>query len=193
MRKFSRWMPPVPVQRPSIWGWLFLALLLALFFFGFVAMYLEYPSYSLIVLGAFVMIVAVGSVLGTRYMRRLAAARTDESICTFVRSFDYRRTDPWVLRAVYEELSRQLVVDGRPLPIRADDRWAEDLKLDPDDFDEFVMDIAHRAGRSMDNTERNPFCGRVKTVRDLVRFLEHQPRTEAARQVSAANGASPPC
>jgi hypothetical protein len=160
-------------------------MLLALFFFGFVAMYLAYPTYSLIVLGAFVMIVGLGSVLGTRRMRRLAAERTDESICTFARSFDCRRTDPWVLRAVYEELSRQLVVDGRPLPIRADDRWDEDFKFDPDDFDEFVIDIAHRAGRSMDGAEHNPLRGKVKTVRDLVHFLEHQPRTEAAEQVRA--------
>jgi hypothetical protein len=82
---------------------------------------------------------------------------------------------------------------GRPLPIRTDDRWEEDLRIDPDDFDELVMDIARRAGRSMDDAAHNPFCGKVTTVRDLVTFLEHQPRAEAAEQVSPANGASPTC
>ena len=182
-------MLPRAVHKTPIWAWP----ILALFPIGSVYLiYREYP-YSLIIVGAVGVTHVVWSVLAARYMGRLAAGRTDESICTFVRSFDYRRTDPWVLRAVYEELSRQLVVDGRPLPIRADDRWDDDLKLDPDDFDEFVMDIAHRAGRSMDDTERNPFYGRVKTVRDLVRFLEHQPRTEAAGQVSVASGDSAPC
>jgi hypothetical protein len=190
MRRFSRWMPPAPVRKTPIWAWPLLLLCL----FGIIyVIYRGYP-YSLIILGVIGVVVCVHAVLEARHMRSLAAERTDESICTFVRSFDYRRTDSWLLRAVYEELSRYSAVDGRPLPIRADDRLEEDLKIDPEDFEDFTMvDIAHRAGRSLDDTKHNPLYGKVMTVRDVVNFFEHQSRIEVVEQVGHANGSSLPC
>jgi hypothetical protein len=71
-----------------------------------------------------------------------------ESICKFVRDFDSRSTDSWVLRAVYEELSPHLQVDGHPLPMRADDRWEEDLKIDSEDMD-FRVFLISRTGRGV--------------------------------------------
>ncbi len=190
-------MPPAPVRKTPIWAWPILAICI----FGPVyAVCRGYP-YSLIILGAISAIAILGAIsviAGVQWvllghMRSLATGRTDESICTFARSFDCRQTDSWLLRAVYEELSRYSAVGGCPLPIRADDRWEEDLKIDPEDFEDLAMDIAQRAGRSMDDTEHNPFYGKVRTVRDLVSFFEHQSRSEAADQISPANGASPPC
>jgi hypothetical protein len=134
-------------------------------------------SYVFILVAVLGIFIWLGTALDRHRMSRVAADRTDENICAFVRSFDYRQADSWILRAVYEELSRNLAVDGRPLPIRADDRWEEDLKIDPEDMEDFLKDIAHRAKRSLDDTEGNPLYGRVKTVRDIVSFLQHQPRT----------------
>jgi hypothetical protein len=175
-------MPPLPDHKMPIWAWLPLALCLI----GVIYVVYRLSPYSVIILGAIAVMVCIRMVFWARHMRIVAASRVDESICTFVRSFDYRRTDPWILRAVYEELSRYLAVGGHPLPIRADDRWEEDFEIDPDDFADLVVDIAHRAGRSMADTEHNHLYGKVKTVRDIVRFLEHQPRIEASEDVSAA-------
>ena len=113
-----------------------------------------------------------------RRLRRLASDRQNENICDFVRKFDWRRTDTWVLRAVYEELSRHLAVDRRSLPIRADDYlWEDGLGIDSEDLDDLALAIAARAGRSLDDTRKNPFYGgKVQTIRDLVAFMEHQPR-----------------
>ena len=171
-----------PVRKTSLWA----LPILALMFLG--SLYIIYRGfpYSLIIVGALGILIWGGTVLQTRRMLSVAADRTEESICTFVRSFDYRQIDSWILRAVYEELSRYSVVDGRPLPIRADDRWEEDLKIDPEDFEDLAMDIAHRARRSMDDTNHNPLYGKVKTVRDIVSFFQHQARIVTAEQIHSA-------
>jgi len=184
MKKFSRWMPAAPVRKITIWGWAFLALLLL------AVLYVLYRNpYSFFFFAVVGVAFWMFSASFNRNMRKLAAGRADESICTFVRQFNCRKSDPWILRAVYEELSRYSVVDSRPLPIRADDQccgsnldeieWKfleNNLKIDPEDLDDLARTIAVRAGRSMEDAKQNPFYGKVKTVRDLVGFLEHQPK-----------------
>lgn len=109
----------------------------------------------------------------SRRVRQLSASRAGETICQLARSFDCRRTDTWVLRAVYEEL--QAHIDPYPFPIHADDALDE-LMIDREDLDmQIVWSIAGRARRSMENAERNPFYRKVVTVRDLVGFFVHQP------------------
>lgn len=41
-------------------------------------------------------------------IKRLAASRAGESICEFARSFERRRVDAWIIRAVYDELQEYL-------------------------------------------------------------------------------------
>ena len=106
----------------------------------------------------------------------LAAGRPGESICTFTRSLNWRSIDTWVIRAVYEELQAAY----ETLPIRAGDRFVEELRIDEEDLDDLVVAMAHRAGRSFEETAANPWSGKVLTVRDLVLFLNGQPRLEAA-------------
>jgi hypothetical protein len=119
----------------------------------------------------------------TRHMRARARSRAGEDISSFIRAFDCHQTDTWILRAVYEELSKWCEIDGRPFPIHADDRWEEDLQINSEDMDnDFLPDIAYRAGRSLEDTQKNPYYGRVKTVRDIVGFLEHQPKIESVEQ-----------
>jgi hypothetical protein len=62
------------------------------------------------------------------------------------------------------------------VPIRAADRFLEDLDLDGDDLDEIHGEAALLAGRSTADAEKNPMGKNVKTVGDLVAFLHHQDR-----------------
>jgi hypothetical protein len=104
--------------------------------------------------------------------RRLAVERASESICSFVRSLDYRRLDTGIIRCVYEQLQRHL---GAPVPLRASDRLDHDLHLDPEDLDDLAEAIALQCRRSLDSVQRNPYYDRVTTVGDLIEFLCAQP------------------
>ena len=121
--------------------------------------------------GGMIVWVAVGSILLHRHFKRLSEDRKEESICTFARALPAREHDTWVVRAVYEELSSLVRV-----PIRPNDALEKDLNIDPEDQDEAALEIARRAGRSMDNTKGNPLFGRVVTVADMIEFFEQQPK-----------------
>ena len=113
-----------------------------------------------------------------RHLAHLAAQRRGESICQFAHAFPRRQVDTWVLRAVYESLHGHL---GGRLPIRADDRLKQDLRLDDDDLDlDLLEEMARLSGRSLERTADNPWFDRVTSVRDLVLFLDHQPRLSAS-------------
>jgi len=171
MKPPSRKMPPAPVRQMSWWGWPILAALLI----G-LGYWIYRQPYALFFTGAVSIISWIGTVFDTRYRRRLAASREGENICDFARSFDRRKTDMWILRAVYEELSRFIAIGGKAIPVRPADRCEKDLKIDPEDLDDLAVDIAFRARRSMNGGERNPLYGKVEKVADVVTFLEHQPR-----------------
>ncbi|HET9479040.1 MAG TPA: hypothetical protein VFO72_06845 [Pyrinomonadaceae bacterium] len=132
---------------------------------------------AFVLVTGFILLVTLMSVYDRLRLRRLAEQRMGESICTFVRSFDRHVVDPWVIRAMYEEFHAYF--DGA-LPIRAADRIEEDLRMDWDDVDDLLSDVALRAGRSLDRIESNPLYGQLRTVADLVLFLMHQPKCGAA-------------
>lgn len=108
--------------------------------------------------------------LGYWQASRIRAARAGESVCSFARSFDARRVDTWILRGVYEALATEL-----SHPVRASDTFA-DLGIEEEDLEELVGDMAKRVGRSFDVFQDNPLFGKVRSVEDLVLFLQHQPR-----------------
>ena len=178
MKVPSRRMPAAPVHKTPVRAWLFLAALLA----GFTGWLWQQPYLVGVLLAVFGVCVGIQLVWDTRSRRRLAVARQGGSICQFARSFD-RSADTWLIRAVYEEISRHLSVDGRAVPVRRQDRCEKDLRIDPDDLDDIARDVAFRARRSMEGVEKNPLYGQVQTVGDLVSFLEHQPRI-VKREVS---------
>jgi hypothetical protein len=135
-----------------------------------------YFWYHPFITGAFSAIAIAVIVRNKRRMRhqltKLAEARKGESICEFSRAFDVRNTDTWVIRAVYEQLQRQLRWVYPDFPVRATDRLIEDLMLDPDDIDMDVSSyVKRRTGRSLRDFKANPFYGRVKTAADLVAFF----------------------
>jgi hypothetical protein len=116
-----------------------------------------------------------------RHMRRLASEREGEDIGTFARAFDRHSEpfDPWVVRATWDALDVYVAFDGRHLPLRPGDRLVEDLCIDPDDICfELISEVAERSGHSMENVKSNPYCGRINTVGDFVRFITLQPRVE---------------
>ena len=176
MRTLSRNMPVPPVPRTVIGTYAALgcvgagavAVLLSLFIF---------PE-AWMVFGGLVLVGTVVHLRQKHHLRRLAAGRPGEDLCTFVRGFDRRSVDPWVLRAVYEELQPYCSFKGGCVPLRPDDALEELLGIDGEGLDDLALDMARRAWRSMDHPERNPFHARVRTVRDLVHFLDSQPRLQ---------------
>lgn len=124
----------------------------------------------------------LGGWASVRRLRAMAAARPDDSICTFARGFDCRAVDTWVIRAVYEELQAGLAPAVSRFPLRASDTLRGDLDIEADDLDlDLVPAIAARAGRSLDGAERNPHREEVTTVGGLVRFMAAQPRATASQ------------
>lgn len=173
MRKTaSRFMPPVAVHPPLRWS---ARCFLAVMAVAFMAVFWTHPvavGGSLLALGS------LGAVLSRREalrLARMAQDRAGESICQFVRSIDCRRVDTWVVRAVYEELQRSLSV-AVAVPLRVTDHLQRDLRLDADDLDDLVVDMAQRARRSLADSSANPLFGKVTTVGELVEFLQAQPR-----------------
>ena len=124
--------------------------------------------------GFLALLTALGA-WGSYQRRRLAASRPDQSICSFARDFDRRSVDPWVIRAVWEQLQDYLVTKRGPFPVRAVDRFGKDYGMDADDINDVWDVVARRTGRSQDTTDRNPYYDRVHTVGDLVHFANHQP------------------
>jgi hypothetical protein len=180
-------MLAAPKRKVKVWAYPILALVLV----GIGYYIWKHPK-SLYIISVIAVLIWVETLRERRRRHRLALNRSGESICTFVDSFDCRHTDTWILRAVYEELSRYLAVEGHPIPIRADDRCFEgDLKIDREDLDDLAVDAAARSCRSMDGADRNPYYGKVRTVRDLVGFLEHQPRLETSNKALQATATAP--
>lgn len=133
-----------------------------------VALVVLFPPTGLVLLTLF-----AGTWILAHCMSGEPQPRTNATICHFARAFERRTVDTWILRATYEVLS------APSKPIRADDRLCD--LLDEFDLDLEIFDVAARCGRSLDQTEANPFYGNLTTVRDLVLFLNHQPMLAATR------------
>lgn len=169
MKTPSRAMAPLPQQGPiTIKGWIIIGTLVAeLITLAIVS--IEWR----IALGCIAGFMGILLAFGHRDSVRRSRERATESICTFARAVPAREHDTWVVRGVYEGLA-----DDRGFPIRPGDSLEDDLRFLPEDFEDLVPMIATRAGRSMNGVESNPLCGEVRTVRDLILFLEQQPRIQ---------------
>lgn len=107
---------------------------------------------------------------------KLSQERKEQSICDFARSFDYRSIDTWVIRAVYEAIQDYVSSPGVLIPIKAEDDLTKVLEIDDEDLDmDLLVEMLQRTGRSLEDTSRNPYYGKVKTVSDLVYFVNAQP------------------
>ena len=174
MRTASRFMPRAAKRRPHPLAYPLLAAFAGAYGYGL-------WKAPLVCIGLTIFLVGMGFGLA-HYQRwklnRLAEARNRESICTFARAFDARSIDPWVIRAVYEQLQEHLKPTKPPFPLLPTDRLRQDLMLDDDDLDmDLVPDIAARTGRPLSGSAENPYFGKVVTVRDLVEFFCAQPKS----------------
>lgn len=170
MRVSSRRMPKAIERKAGPFRWLFICVIAGALLY----LALSYRSITAMLFG----ITAISAIVGRsriRQMRGLAATRAGEGICEFARAFNTRVTDPWVIRAVYEEVQACL---SSELPLRASDRLEKDLHIDPDDLDmDIAVRVAERTGRSLSRPEGNPYYGRVNTVQDLVNYFNSQPHS----------------
>jgi hypothetical protein len=89
--------------------------------------------------------------------------------------------DTWVIRAAHQEIQQLMKSYVPAFPVRASDLLLDDLHIDPDDIEDLLVDIAARSGHSLDETESNPFYGKINAVRDLVLFINAQPRLATVR------------
>lgn len=161
MRIPSSHMPPRP-EAPPIES--ILAAVLALGYFTISAWT------SLVFVTAMVVLVGAWS-KWPRMPKPVTSPTGATSICTFARSLNPREVAPWIIRAVYEELT-----DLYGCPVRAEDRFHCELHADPEDLDYAVRDIAKRAGRSLRPTGQAKHLRSMVSVRDLALFLNQQPR-----------------
>jgi len=173
MKTLSRHLPPAATHHPisvlqvrvtlGICAALFLAALpfppIRNEMFGF-----------LLSLALFAGVVSIFSKLDHKKFELLMSARVGENICSFRRAFDLQKVDPWIVRAVYEEV-RELTGD---YPIRASDRFVEELRIESDDAEDIAANVAARAGYDFSDFSANPLAGIVFTVGDLVMFFTHQ-------------------
>ncbi|MFI5337399.1 MAG: hypothetical protein ACHQ5A_11480 [Opitutales bacterium] len=167
MKAPSRFMPASPeLPKATIVTWVFLAGLIGcLVWGGVVSLPLRWS------LGGTFALMAVLTVIHRMRLKRIREARLEESICTFARALPAKAHDTWIVRAIYEEIFQEVGV-----PIRPADKIEKFWGIVGDDLDDVICRIAHRAGRSMDDTQKNPFYGKVVSVADMVAFIEHQPK-----------------
>jgi hypothetical protein len=113
-------------------------------------------------------------------IRRLIAERAGEGLGTFVRDEAIRSADPRILRAVFEGLQDAMVTPGETFPLRpSDELLGSPLYLDDGDLGfELLPSIARKAGRRLSPPHDSSF-GEIRTVGDLVAFLEQCPKTDA--------------
>jgi len=134
----------------------------------------------LAVVGTIVTVSLLIGIRDTRRLRLLAQERQGDSICSFARSLDYRRQDTTVIRAVHETLQEHLKNACPAFPIRPSDDVDQVYRIDLEDYEDMVVDIADRTGRSLEDYERNPYYRQISTVSGLINFLCAQPMAPGA-------------
>ena len=170
-------MPPYePTSEPmGIKEWVFVILILS------ISAYLIWKEPWLTLL---IPLVYIASLIDNKRIKKnlsiLRDERKDQSICEFARAFEKYKVDTWVIRAVYEQIQEYVAMSGVILPLKATDDILELLGIDSEDLEMDILDeIAQRTGRSIENTERNPFYGKVQTLEDLVLFFNEQPLAQS--------------
>jgi len=129
---------------------------------------------ALLIISVFVGIYALLIVLERLKKLRIYEARKDESICTFVRSLEYRKIDLSIVRSATEVFDTWWSSGDKKIPFRKDDN-VEDFGCGDFDFDDAVEDICKRTQRSLEY-EGNPMLGRVHTIGYVIDFVNQQPK-----------------
>jgi hypothetical protein len=100
---------------------------------------------ALVILGIFIVLITVTSLIHLRKISKLRISRCD-TICDFRKSFNPREVDPWIIRATYEGFTHLIDPKIPHFPLRATDLIEKDLGVDPDDIYDLLSEVADRAG-----------------------------------------------
>jgi hypothetical protein len=114
-------------------------------------------------------IITFGTIKQRKWVKKMLRERAGESICTFARSLPAKHHDTRIVRVVYETFSKSLEI-----PIRPEDT-AETWELDPDDYENLVIEMAETLGKTLKNAQDNPFYDAAESVAGVINFLENQP------------------
>ncbi|MGZ8886203.1 MAG: hypothetical protein ACXW1O_06505 [Halobacteriota archaeon] len=172
MRIPSRLMPRVARKPTSLGALGILAVLLA----SFAYLLWQHPIPVLCFVAFFGAISVIETKRAKAHLSKLAAQRTGESICTFAREASCRANDTWVVRAVYEQVQSYLGSEFQSFPLRWNDSFEKDLKIDIEDVEAVIAsEVAERTRRNFSETTGNPMYAKVSTVGDLVLFFCAQP------------------
>lgn len=136
---------------------------------------------TLYVILLIVSLIVVGSVYDHYRMKKIALSREKANICGYARSFDYRNVDTKIMREVFEKVQKWAgSYKDKPFPVLAEDSFDDLYKMDPDDIDDIYWEVAEKLGISTDRAEDNPYYNKVKNVKELVLFLNNQPKVNNA-------------
>ena len=136
----------------------------------------------LVLLSAIIIYLAISTVRDTKRLRTIASERAKDSICTFARAFDRRTIDPWTIRAAHDELQEYFGSSTRPFPIRASDRFREDLNMDGDDLCDLLFSIAERSKHDITFLDDDL---QIYTVGELVTCVSNLPKIAEAQQAAS--------
>ena len=131
----------------------------------------------ILIISALIIAIAIWTAIEHYRMKKLATKRGNANICEYARSFDFRNVDTKIMREVWNELQLYLgKYNGKPFPIKAEDTFEQNYKIDSDDLDDIYWSVADRLNISTEQPENNPYFDKVTNVRNLVLFLNNQPR-----------------
>jgi hypothetical protein len=183
MRKFSRWMPPLPPSPAlRIRDWVLSATILGGILAILLAAFIQSPVSMAIVFLIFSLLWICGNQSADEEDRRLANERQGEEIGTFARAFDRHSKpfDPWVVRATWDALQPYAA-----FPLRPTDRLIEDMCIADEEIDMALLgEVATRSRHSLDGLGANPYFAKFRsfrnvTVGDFVKLISWQPRIQA--------------
>ncbi len=172
----SRYMPKY-IQSPTslrtkVIGYFFLLLFIA----WLLSALWKHPKEGFSILAFILISFFIDIIYQNRRLKKLASKRVGEDIGTFARSFDHRKIDTWVIRAVHEEMLAYMTFLDGVCPIRASDKVLEVLRMEEDDIEDIIEIVLQRTGHTNENMEENPYYGKIETIKDLVLFLDAQPK-----------------
>ncbi len=172
MSNFSRNIPKYLEEPATVFQKIALLLLLV----AFLSLLYFYPFFLLLIIFLGIWTLAYNH-KEVKRLSRIANTRSGESICSFTRALNFRQVDTWIIRATWEELQDYVTHKSlNEFPIRPTDKVVDDFKIDPEEIVDIVERIAQRTRRSLEETDKNPYFGKIETVGDLVLFVNNQPK-----------------
>jgi hypothetical protein len=132
-------------------------------------------SILIIAVGTVAILVLFGSVREYYRMKKIAKSRGEPDICSYARSFDYRKVDTEIMREVFVSLQDWTgKYNGIDFPVKAEDSFDSIYEMDREDLSYLCVTIAEKLKINLDDVQNNPYWSELNTVKDLVIFFDYQ-------------------